>query len=338
MIKKRTWIVCILLLFISTCVLGGCAGNTATNPEPAPEQAVELEGTVVIYHAGSLSIPFAALETEFETLHPKVDIQRTEGGSTKLIRQIVDLGDKVDIFASADYKPLEDELIPDFASWDALFANNSMVIMYTDQSKFAAEITKDNWYEILLRDGVNYGHSNVNDDPCGYRSVLCWQLAELKYEQEGLYQQLCDNCPEENIRPKSVELISLLETGGLDYAFEYESVARQHAAANPAFKWVELPNKVNLSDMENAEIYAQATLETTGSAPGETVTRVGEPIVYGITMPNSGENTELAIEFLKFFFDKEQGLKLLEDNGQPVLDPIVVNGEGFPEDLNDLIQ
>ncbi len=338
MFKKRTWIIFMLLLFAVTCVLGGCGGSNATNPEPAPEQATELEGTVVIYHAGSLAIPFEALETEFETLHPKVDIQRTSGGSTALGRQIVDLGDKVDIFASADYTIIDNALMPDYATWDALFANNSMVIMYTDQSKYADEITKDNWYEILLRDGVNYGHSNPNDDPCGYRSVLCWQLAELKYEQEGLYQQLCDSCPDENIRPKSVELISLLETGALDYAFEYESVARQHAAANQAFKWVELPSKVNLSNIEDSEIYAQATLETAGSAPGETVTRVGEPIVYGITMPNSGENTELAIEFLKFFFDKEQGLKLLEDNGQPVLDPIIVNGDGFPEDLNTLIQ
>ncbi len=338
MLKKKTWIVCLMLLFIATCVVGGCGGNNATTPEPAPEAAAELEGTVVIYHAGSLSIPFAALEKEFETLHPKVDIQRTEGGSTKLIRQIVDLGDKVDIFASADYMPLEQELMPDYASWDALFANNSMVIMYTDQSKYANEITKDNWYEILLKDGVNYGHSNPNDDPCGYRSILSWKLAELKYEKEGLYQQLRDNCPEKNIRPKSVELISLLETGTLDYAFEYESVARQHAAANKAFKWVELPKKVNLSDLENAEYYAQVSMETSGATPEDTKTVVGEPIVYGLTMPNSGVNTELAVEFLKFFFDKEQGLKILEDNGQPVLKPIIINGEGFPEDLNALIK
>ncbi len=337
MLKRKTWIVCMLLLFVVACVVGGCGGD-ATNSEPAPEQAAELEGTVVIYHAGSLAIPFEALEAEFENLHPKVDIQRTSGGSTKLSRQIVDLGDKVDIYASADYTIIDNALIPDYASWDAYFANNSMVIMYTDQSKYADEISKNNWYEILLRDGVNYGHSNPNDDPCGYRSVLCWQLAESKYEQEGLYQQLCDNCPEANIRPKSVELISLLETGALDYAFEYESVARQHAAANDIFKWVELPQKVNLSNLENEEFYAQATLETAGSAPGETVTRVGQPIVYGITMPASGENNELALEFLKFFFDKEQGLKMLEDNGQPVLDPIVINGEGFPEELNALIQ
>lgn len=337
MLKTNKGIVCLLILAFSVCLVAGCGTNNESEAPVPAEQTAELEGTIVLYHAGSLAIPFEALEKEFENLYPKVDVQRTSGGSTKLSREIVDLGKKVDIYASADYKIIDDALIPDYADWNALFSNNSMVIMYTDESKFADEINKDNWYEILLREGVNYGHSNPNDDPCGYRSVLCWQLAEKKYEQPGLYQELCDACPEENIRPKSVELISLLETGVLDYAFEYETVARQHAQANPMFKWVDLPGKVNLSEIKHEEFYKQATLETAGSEPGQTVTRVGAPIVYGITMPKSGENTELAVGFMKFFFDVEQGLKILEANGQPIPEQIQVNGEGMPEELKELL-
>jgi molybdate/tungstate transport system substrate-binding protein len=313
-------------------MVAGC-GGAADNQE----EAADLEGNLVVYHAGSLAIPFEALEKEFEDQYPKVDIQRTSAGSTKLSRQIVDLGDKVDIFASADYLIIDNDLIPEYTDWNALFANNSMVIMYTDQSEYADEINPDNWYEVLLREDVDYGHSNPDDDPCGYRSVLCWQLAEKEYEEPGLYQNLCDGCPQENIRPKSVELISLLETGTLDYAFEYESVARQHADANPVFKWVELPDTINLSDIQHIDFYKNATLETAGSEPGETVTREGSPIVYGITMPKSGENNEIALEFLKFFFDQEQGLKILKENGQPVPENIEVHGEGFPEELSALI-
>lgn len=336
MFRKTKGIVWLCLLLFAMVAVAGCGSSQETPSEPPAQETAELEGTLVIYHAGSLAIPFEAMEKDFEALHPKVDIQRTSGGSTKLSRQIVDLGDKVDIFASADYT-IVDALIPEYVDWNALFANNAMVIMYTDQSKYASEITKDNWPDILLREGVKYGHSNPDDDPCGYRSLLCWQLAEIKYEKSGLYQQLCEACPEENIRPKSVELISLLETGALDYAFEYESVARQHAAANPMFKWVELPKKVDLSQMENAEYYAQAQIDTAGSNPGETVTRMGDPIYYGITMPKSGENQELAVEFLKYFFDKEKGLKILQDNGQPVPETIEVKGEGFPEELQALL-
>jgi molybdate/tungstate transport system substrate-binding protein len=337
MLKRNKWIVCLLILAFSVCLVAGC-GTSTESETPAPaDQVSELEGTIVLYHAGSLAIPFEALEKEFETLNPKVDVQRKSGGSTALSREIVDLGQEVDIFASADYEII-DSMIPDYTGWNALFSNNSMVIMYTDDSKYADEINKDNWYEVLLREDVDYGHSNPNDDPCGYRSVLCWQLAEIRYEEPGLYQKLSDACPEENIRPKSVELISLLETGALDYAFEYETVARQHAQANPIFKWVELPGKINLSELKHEEFYKQASLETAGSEPGETVTRVGAPIAYGITMPSAGKNTELALEFMEFFFDREQGLKILEANGQPIPDQIPVNGEGMPEDLKALLQ
>jgi len=328
----------LIFVFCSLCFCG--CGTTKEAQTPAPDNTPEeLKGTLVIYHAGSLAIPFKALEDEFELLHPEVDVQLTSGGSRKIARQVSELGDKVDILASADYTVIDTLMIPDHAKWNAWFAKNSMVIMYTQNSKFADEINSENWYEILLKDGVNYGHSEPNADPCGYRTVLTWQLAEKHYENPGLFQKLTDACPEKNIRPKSVELIAMLETGALDYAFEYESVARQHQQQNDIFKYIELPGKINLSEVEYTDFYKEnSSIELSGSEPGTTVTKVGEPIVYGITMPVNGENPELAKEFLKFFFDREQGLKILEDNGQPVLDKITVTGEGFPEELNAFIE
>lgn len=326
------------MLIISFCAFCFCGCGSADNAQ-TPENADELNGILVVYHAGSLSVPFKALEAEFEQLHPDVDVQLTAGGSRKIARRVSELGDNVDILASADYTVIDTLMIPDYAKWNAWFGRNSMVIMYTKNSQFADEISKDNWYEILLRDGINYGHSEPNADPCGYRTVLSWQLAEQKYEKPGLSQQLTDACPEKNIRPKSVELISMLETGALDYAFEYESVARQHQQQNDIFEYVELPGKVNLSDVKHTEFYKEnSSIELSGTEPGTTVTKVGEPIVYGITMPTTGENPELAKEFLKFFFDREQGLKILEDNGQPVLDEITLTGEGFPAELNSFIE
>lgn len=337
MIKKMRLVALILTVVFMAFIVAGCGGNQEADT-PEPDQTPELEGKLVVYHAGSLAIPFEAVEKEFETLHPGVDIERTAGGSRDLARKVVDLGDKVDILASADYIVIDDMMIPEHAEWNAAFAKNSMVIMYTDKSKYADEITKDNWYEVLLKEGVKYGHSEPNSDPCGYRTVLSWQLAEKKYETEGLFKKLTDGCPKENIRPKSVELITMLETGALDYAFEYESVARQHAAKNPAFKWVELPGKVNLGEVKNAEFYKQASIDLQGKEPGQINTVVGEPIVYGITMPTTGENPELAIEFLKYLFNREQGLKILEDNGQPVIDEITLSGENFPEALKDVMK
>lgn len=299
----------------------------------------QLQGELVIYHAGSLTVPVANLVKEFNILHPNLDIKTTAGGSRKIARLVAETGQKADILMSADYTVIDTLLIPNHASWNILFAENSMVIMYTDQSRYANKIDTDNWYDILLKEEVEYGHSEPNADPCGYRSVLLFQLAENYYQQEGLNQALLNHCPKKNVRPKSVELIALLETGVLDYAFEYESVALQHQLKDDKFKYIKLPKAVDLSSLKYIEDYAKATVELSGAKPGETITKKGQPIVYGITMPFNGENRENALAFLKFLFDKNQGLKIIQDSGQPIHEIEVATGaEQLPSELSYLLK
>ena len=299
----------------------------------------ELKGELIIFHAGSLTVPVDNLKTAFDEIYPDVEIKSEAGGSRSIARQVAELGKPADILMSADYAVINNLIIPDHADWNAIFAVNSMVIMYTDQSKYVDEINEDNWYEILVRDGVQYGHSEPDMDPCGYRSVLLFQLAENYYQKEDLNQALLDNCPQKNIRPKSVELIALLETGVLDYAFEYESVAMQHQAMDSRFKYVKLPEAINLSSLEYIDEYARATIELSGAEPGETITTKGEPIVYSLTMPFNGENRDNAIAFLQFMLDPDQGLKILQESGQPIHEVEAVSGkENIPEELADLIK
>ncbi len=53
------------------------------------------------------------------------------------------------------------------------------------------------------------------------------------------------------IRGSSIALMGLLESGDLDYAFEYESVIHQHG-----FEMVQLPAQVNLGTQEDENIYS----------------------------------------------------------------------------------
>ncbi|OQY41753.1 MAG: hypothetical protein B6227_04145 [Fusobacteriia bacterium 4572_74] len=332
--KRKLWLI---MLMVGVLVLGGCVSkDSSSNVEMKDKQ---LEGNLIIYHAGSLTIPFEFLEQKFEEKYPKVDVIRTPGGSRTIARKVTEFGDAVDILCSADYTVIDTLVMPKFANWNALFAENSMVIMYSKESKYADEITSENWYEILTREGVNYGHSDPNADPCGYRSVLLWQLAENHYGVKGLNAKLIENCPEKNIRAKSVELIAMLETGALDYAFEYESVGMQRAKINPDLMYVKLPKEINLSSIEYKDDYVKSAIKLDGRTPGEFITKKGQPIVYSLTMPNTGKNNEIAVEFLKFLFDKEQGMRLLEEAGQPVLDNIKVFGEeNLPMKLQDIVK
>ncbi|MGD8293901.1 MAG: substrate-binding domain-containing protein, partial [Desulfobacterales bacterium] len=59
---------------------------------------------VIIFHAGSLTVPLAKIEKQFEAANPGIDIQREGGGSTKMARMIADMNKPADIMASADFK------------------------------------------------------------------------------------------------------------------------------------------------------------------------------------------------------------------------------------------
>lgn len=98
--------------------------------------AAQAKEEVIIFHAGSLTVPFAEVEKRFEALHPDIDVLREAGGSTKMARMISELGKPADIMASADYTVIDKGLIPAHADWNLLFASNQLVLCYTDRKKF----------------------------------------------------------------------------------------------------------------------------------------------------------------------------------------------------------
>jgi len=297
----------------------------------------EPSGKVIIFHAGSLTVPFAKMEKQFEAKYPKVDIIREPAGSRKCVRKITDLKKPCDIMASADYTVIDKLLIPEYADWNIRFATNRLVLCYTDKSKYAKEINAKNWYEILARKGVSWGHSEPNADPCGYRSLMVLQLAEKYYKKPGLYKRLISNRPKKNIRPKSVGLIVLLQTGNMDYAWEYRSVAVQHG-----LKFIGLPDKINLGNYEYDKFYKQAVVELTGKKPGTTIKKKGKSCTYGVTLLKNAPNRQASIAVLKYLLSPDKGLKILKEMGQPPFIPCLVSTkkvkDGLPAPIQGLVE
>ncbi len=317
----------------------------------APTVGAEQAKTVKVFHAGSLAVPLAEAESQFEALNPGVDVQRESMGSVKAVRQITDIGKIGEVLASADYSLIPSMMYPEYADWYVRFATNDMVLAYNpEKSKYADEITPENWYDILRKDEVVFGFSNPNLDPCGYRSPMVMQLAELHYKDSKIFDDLVlDNTaitisdgkdgsylvtvpedPTSNtekvcIRPKSVELVAFIEQGGLDYAFEYRSVAVQH---NLAF--VDLPEQIDLSKVAHEDFYNKLKLQ---KADGETIT--ASTIIYGITVPKNAENPELGLEFVRFVIG-DAGQKIFADRGQTPIVPAVGSGN-LPEELKSLV-
>ena len=78
----------------------------------------------------------------------------------------------ITVLASADYTLIPGMMMPGYADWYVMVSKNEIVIAYTNSSQYKDEINGENWYKIFQRDGVKYGFSSPNDDPCGYRTQM----------------------------------------------------------------------------------------------------------------------------------------------------------------------
>lgn len=279
----RNWVVLLLVvaLLCSSCQHG--------RKIPAGENSL------IVFNAGSLTAPMADLLREFARRHPGTVPQQESSGSLDAVRKITELEKPCDILAVADYEIIPSLMVPQHADWYCLFARNQIVLMYTPKSKFASEINSGNWFDILLRPDVQCGYSNPDADPAGYRTMLHWQLAETYYHRPGLYERLKSKVPVENIRPKSVELVALLESGELDYIYGYRSVAEQNKLS-----FVTFPPEIDLSDIAKANFYATATIDVAGKRPGERLAIKGMPILFGLTILKSAPHKDLAEMFVEF--------------------------------------
>ncbi|RLI78489.1 tungstate ABC transporter substrate-binding protein WtpA [Archaeoglobales archaeon] len=333
-------------IIILLCVLLiGCVENTVERQE---------EAILTIFNAGSLTVPLEEVNKEFKEYvgdRYDVNIKTEASGSVKAVRKITDLEMKADILAVADYTLLPKFVYPKYADFYVLFATNELVLCYTNSSKHADEVNSNNWYEILARDEVRFGFSNPNIDPCGYRTVMAMKLADLTYNK-SIFERLIVNHTniksEGNriitpkvvegdgkvvIRDKSVDLLALLESNSIDYAFEYKSVALQHG-----LKFVELPDEINLKNFGLKDWYAQTSI-TVWKKENEKIVQKeikAMPIIYGVTVLKDAPNKKVALEYLRFLLN-EKGREIFAKNHQEFLKTPIGYGN-IPSEIKGLVR
>ncbi len=326
-----------IVLIGMLCVSSGCTSN-----EPVQNRTV-----LKVVPAGSLLQPFDEVENAFEAQHPDVDVQVEGHGSIQAIRQVTDLHRPIDVVAVADASLIPDLMFradpttgANFTDSYTPFARNAMVIAYTNKSHYADQITPDNWNEVLTRPDVRVGFSNPMLDAAGYRTIMVSLLADRFYKNSTLFPALIGShfTPQlvaqdedglttirlpEVLRPSdeklvirdgSIFVLSQLEAGGIDYAFEYRSVAEGHN-----LRWINLPREIDLSSPDFAEQYSKVRVILgfqRFSAIGQE--RTGQPIVYAITVPNNVPDPVLAQEFADFVVQKAK-----------------TGGKGWPSPLNE---
>ena len=335
----------LIALILVAVVAAGCINGS--------EGSELKEATLVVFHAGSLSVPFQQLEKEFleyaeENLGYRVTFQDEASGSVAAVRKVTDLGKNADVVGVADYTLIPQLMMPDYTDFYVLFATNEIVIAFTEHSKYAEEMKAhpERWYEILAREDVSFGFSDPNQDPCGYRSVMVMKLADYYYDKP-VFETLVEKntniyfngsavvVPKDIqiksdrvvIRPKETDLTGLVESGSLDYFFIYKSVAEQHSLS-----YITLPDEINLRDFNRADFYGKVSVYI-----GSTSKVIqAKPIVYGVTVPKDAPNRELGMEFLRFMLG-ENGRWVFQENHQDFVWPPVAFGN-VPEEIGDIVK
>jgi molybdate/tungstate transport system substrate-binding protein len=320
-----------------------------------------------VYNAASLIVPFQEIEKEFEQKHPDIDVILEGHGSIQVIRSVTELGKDVDIAAVADsqlipllmYSTLMKDGSP-YAGWCIDFATNALGIAYTARSTYSDGITPDNWYEILSRPDVKVGISDPRIDSLGYRALMAVKLAETYYDDTSIFSKMfAGNFTTEiavtvsdgvaviripellkplqqkiTLRSYSIQILALLESGDVDYAFEYESVAKQRGLL-----FLQLPPEIDLSSVVLASRYSRVSVKLDFQRFASIIPEFqGAPITYGVTIPANSQHQEQAVTFLQFLLGAD-GQRILSENYQPPVAPAWAdNIAAVPESLRPLLQ
>jgi molybdate/tungstate transport system substrate-binding protein len=301
---------------------------------------------LIIFRAGSLTRAFQPLEKLF-TCQTGIQVNDSSMGSVDAGRQITAGGKACDLYAPADF--LDIDLFmkpPGYANFNIVFAHGRMVLAYSQSGLAAKKVgsiadrasppfhlpdsipkAAANWYQILAMNGVAIGGGNWFLDPGAYRAPMIFQLAENYYKVPNLYNDLLEH------------LVVMGQNSGavlgkqFDFQFTYEHNARATAAANPDYRYVDLPDEINFSDPAKDAYYREHAivvlpgLGTPRSA--RTVAVPGARLAWGITMLKDAPNKENAIQFLRLLLGPA-GKAALSENGPEPLSPGLVDSADFP--------
>jgi len=338
-----SFVTAILIFFLSGC---------------KPQEPVQVR----VLFAGSLIVPFEELKRAFEAEHPEIDLLMEGHGSIQCIRLVTELHEPADVVISADgelipelmYNSIAPETMLPYAEWVINFAGNTLTLAYTDQSLYGEEIDETNWYKVISRPDVRLGLSDPRFDAAGYRSLMALQLAEPFYKDPLIFEdrimgqfqwavssietdarwvihipEIIEPRPESGIvlRGGSVQLIALLESGDIDYSFEYKSVAHQHG-----FRTIDLPQEINLG-VESLRNTYQTVEVVLDFQRFESITPVfsGDLIQYGLTIPSSSPHPREAAMFTDFLLGPE-GQAIMASQSHPLFQqPYTDHPERLPE-------
>jgi molybdate/tungstate transport system substrate-binding protein len=326
------------IVLLALALSGAAAAQTTTCVPPSGQQ-------LIIYRAGSLTRAFTPIIKAF-TCETGIQVKDNAMGSVDAGRQITAGGQACDLYAPADYLDIDLFMKPaGYANFDIVFAHGRMVLAYSPSGLAAKKLPPiagsdgkavANWYEILTMPGVAISGGNPFLDPGAYRAPLIFQLAADYYKVPNLYNNLLEHV----VTPGQNSGATIGKQ--FDFQFSYEHNARATAAGNPDYRYVDLPDEINMSDPAKDAYYKQHAIVVLPGlgvpSSARTIAVPGAHVAWGITLMKDAPNKENAIKFLQMLLSPA-GAASLNENGPAPISPALVGAADFrklPEALRPL--
>lgn len=278
-------------------------------------------------------------------MHPDVVVSDVSGGSVALARRLASGAQACDVYASADYLDIDRMLKPArLADYSVMFAQGGMVLAYlaTDprtqgiaaagefRPPMSIPAAAPDWHQRLLAPGVRIGGAHPFLDPGGYRADMILQLAQRRYGIANLYNALLERY---QVVPAAIDPGVPAPVLGRDFSFQfiYAHSAAAAAQRDSAYRYVRLPNRIDLSDPAQAASYAEASVTMPGlgiAGAATSITIPGARAAWGVTIPRTSANKDSALAFVALMLGPI-GTAALNANGPPPLTPALVSSADY---------
>jgi molybdate/tungstate transport system substrate-binding protein len=302
-------------------------------------------GGLTVCHAGSLQPAFSQIEAAFASAHPDVVLRDVSGGSVALAGRLAAGLQPCDVYAAADYQDIDLLLKPlGLADYTIVFATGRMVLAYLAADPHTRGIAAPgdfsppasipsaapDWYRVLLAPGVRISSSHPFLDPGGYRAHMILRLAQAHYNVPNLSNSLLEHLTIDAAAGADAASRPVL---GRDYNFQfiYEHSAAAAAKSNASFRYVVLPDRIDLSTAGLNSFYAQASVTIPGIGPPGSMAAVSIPatrVAWGLTIVNTSANPENAIAFVNLMLGPA-GAAALTAHGPSPLTPALVSAADY---------
>jgi len=209
----------------------------------AGSRAAAVDDTLVLYGAGSLREAMIEIAALFEKARGIA--VRVEFGASGRMRERIEAGDRVDLFASADIGHAAKLVKDGRASVMAMFAQNALCLLSPPQAGMSSGAL-----DAMLKQGMRIGVSPAKIDPLGDYTVELFKVADGLRRGSGAILAAravtLDNPPGTPPAKSGDYVLDAMRDGKIDLAIIYCSGRARYAKLDSSLTMTEFPPELSV--------------------------------------------------------------------------------------------